>query len=157
MRTYLTDADLRAVEGIVGHAFRDVALPRRALTHSSASADSNEALATLGDAIHTAWVARRAFSALPNATKGRLTGVIDGVRDGRKAQALLFRRLGLDGYVVLGGAAIGQGGIVTRDMAATAFEAIIAAIEIDGGRAAAEEFLDRVGSEQLGETLGRFT
>lgn len=153
MRTHLTEDDLAAVETLVGHRFEDRYRLRRALAHSSASSENNEPLATLGDAIHKVWVARNAHRAIKAPTKAALTGVINTLCDGRKAQAPLLRDLGLDGYLVLGGALLGNGGVVTDDMAATAFEAIVAALELDAGRDVAEAFLDRVGAGQLDEAL----
>ena len=153
MRTHLTEDDLAAAEELVGHQFADRAVLRRALTHSSASSQHNEPLATLGDAIHKVWVARNAHRVIKAPTKAALTGVINTLCEGRRSQAPLLRVLGLDEYVVLGGALYGNGGVVTDDMAATAFEAIVAALELDGGRDAAEAYLNRVGAGQLDEAL----
>lgn len=153
MRSHLTDDDLAAVEALLGHRFQDRSRLRRALTHSSASSENNEPLATLGDAVHKVWVARNAHRAIRLPTKAALTGVINNLCDGRKSQAPLLRSLGLEGYLVLGGALRGNGGVVTDDMAATTFEAIVAGIELDAGREMAEAFLDRVGAGQLQAAL----
>jgi ribonuclease-3 len=156
MRTHLTEDDLAAVEAVVGRRFADRSTLRRALTHSSASSENNEPLATLGDAIHKVWVVRNAQRAITAPTKAALTGVINNLCDGRRSQAPLLRALGLDGYLVLGGALLGNGGIVTDDMAATLFEAIVAAIELDAGREVAEAYLDRVGAAQFKAALQRY-
>lgn len=140
-RTTLTDSELSDAEAIMGHAFRDRELLRRALTHSSAGSPNNDMLATLGDFIHAVWLARRCFDIAKS--KGELTEAINLFRSGT-TQARILRRLGLDGYLVMGPAMGTNGGTVTENMAATMFEAILASIEIDGGRDAAEAFLDRV-------------
>lgn len=151
----LGDDDLATVEAALGHNFADRELLRLAMTHSSTGLQRGDALATLGDLIHGVWAARRVFSAIPSPTKGRLTSVVNGVREGRRGQAAIFRTLGIDAFVVLGGATRGHGGIVTEDMAATTFEAIVAAIELDGGQAAAVAFLDRVGAAQIDAAVAR--
>lgn len=155
MRTSLSEHDLAEAESILGYSFNDRSLLRRALTHSSADTVHNEALATLGDFVHAVWVARRCYAASRRPRKNALTFVINGLRDGRAGQAPIFFGLGLEALVVLGGATLGHGGTVTADMAATAFEALVAAVELDGGRAAAEEFLDRVAGRALAERVER--
>lgn len=81
--------------------------------------------------------------------------MVNGVREGRRGQAAVFRTLGIDAFVMLGGATRGHGGLVTDDMAATTFEALVAAIELDAGEAAAVAFLDRVGAAQFDAAVAR--
>lgn len=157
MRFKLTDDDLTAAEAVIGHAFGDRSILARALTHSSADGLRHGGpLATVGDSIHRVWIARRAFSGLERPREDVLTYVIKHVEEGRTAQAPLLFGLGLDEYVVLGGSKKGDGYRVTEDMAATTYEALIAAIEIDAGYQAAEDFMDRVGGAQLESVLSRF-
>jgi ribonuclease III len=139
----MTDEALEAVEQILGYSFEDPDLLRRALRHASVGEPHNEPLACLGDRIHGVWAARRIFHAMPKADKATLTWFIHSLTDG-DAQACALRDLGLGEYVALGGSIRGAGGTVTPGMASTAFEALVAVIELDGGIVAAEAFLDRV-------------
>jgi ribonuclease-3 len=141
MRTNLTDSELNDAEAIIGHSFTDRDLLRRALTHSSAGSLNNDTLATLGDFIHVGWLARRVFDI--HRSKGWLTVIINACRSGA-TQDTHLRDLGLDRYLIMGPAMLTNGATVTESMAATMFEAIVAAIEIDDSRAAAEAFLERV-------------
>lgn len=137
------DDHLAAAEDIVGHSFLDQALLRLALTHSSVGPSNNEALATLGDRIYNVWVARRVYAILPGASKGSLTFRINELCSG-DTQARVFFEHELHAHLLVGGAIMGSHASVTMKMASTALEALVAAVEVDGGREAAEAFLDRL-------------
>jgi ribonuclease III len=138
------------IQEVLGYKFDDLDLLRLALRHASAAPRNNEALACLGDRIHNVWVARRVFERLPGAGKGKLTHEINPLCE-RATQADLFSDLGLHEHLAVGGAILGAGDPVSTPMAATAFEALVAAIEIDGGQAAAEALLVRVLGNRIAE------
>jgi len=145
----MTDSTIDAVQRTLGYRFKDPLLLENALTHSSTgAARDNESLACLGDRIHNLWVARRVFASMPQAKKGVLTEAINRLCAGG-IQADVMYSYGLDDFVVVGDSIAGSHGSVTPPMASTAFEALVAAIEIDGGSAAAEAFLDRVMSDRI--------
>ena len=139
----MDDETLTTIQHVLGYEFDDLDLLRHALTHSSVGPSNNEAIACLGDRIHNVWVARRVFERLPGVDKGKLTREINSLCEGA-TQATVFFGLGLDEHLAVGGAILGAGGFVEESMGSTAFEALVAAIEIDGGQAAAEAFLERV-------------
>ncbi len=138
----MTDERTASVGDLLDYKFRDAELLRRALTHSSAAVVHNEGLACLGDRIHGVWVARKVFAAQPGADKGMLTWHINRLCEG-STQASVFADMGLVERLAIGGAMAGSDNVVTDKMAATAFEAIVAAIELDGGPTEAERFLER--------------
>lgn len=138
----------------LGHRFSDPRLLDRAMTHASASPDNNGSLASLGDRIFNLWVARRLYVSDPTATMGQLTAGINLACCAR-SQAELFAALGLSSHLVLGGSVIGAGSLVTESMAATALEALVAAIELDGGVGAADRFLDSAAAPTVDRVLGR--
>jgi ribonuclease-3 len=137
-----------AEESLVGHRFKDRPLLTLALTHSSCGSENNESLACIGDRIYNVWVARRLHAVMPRAAKGELTDAINRTIN-RDVQYAVLVATGLDGFVRVGPSIVGSYGGVTTKMGATALEAVVAALEIDGGRRAAERFLARV----LGSTI----
>jgi hypothetical protein len=140
---------IEAAELLIGRVFSDRALLARALTHASALPPHNEALACLGDRIFNAWAARRVFARAPEPEKGPMTDAIIALIKG-SAQAEVFFALGLHELLVVGGGTTR----ITSPMASTALEAIVAALDLDGGPAAAEAFLDRVVGAAVVRPLG---
>lgn len=136
-----TDDDLERIEARVGYRFVDRDLLRRALTHSSTGLAANDDLAGLGDRIHAVWVARHAYRR--GATAHELTELLKLVAR-REWQDRRLVALELIGEVYVGRSVLfGRDGVST-DMASTAFEAVVAAIELDGGEVEAVRFLERV-------------
>ena len=137
------DEGLAQVEEALGYSFKDRELLRRALIHASAGPVNNGALACLGDRIWNVWVARWVWEQNPDATKGSMTYKINGLVSGSK-QAEIFFGLNLHEHLLVGGAIHGSGGEVQVSMASTAMEALVAAVELDGGREEAEAMLERL-------------
>jgi ribonuclease-3 len=138
----LDRAIIEAAERRIGHAFRD---PRRlvqALTHSSSKSDalpSNERLEFLGDSILGAIVARHLFVANPDWDEGELTRVKSAVVSAASlADASLA--LGLPEFFLVGKGLANQERFPTS-LLANVFEALVAAIYLDGGMEAAERFV----------------
>jgi ribonuclease-3 len=154
---------LDAVERVLGYAFRDRRLLLRALTHSSYAnddpdAEDNETLEFLGDALLNFLVAEMLFHAFPLEEEGTLT----------KARALFVsegpfaaraRQLGLAEALRLPESEE-HAKVRERDaVLADAFEAVFAAVFLDGGFEAARSaarrlFADDVGTLDL-DTLTR--
>lgn len=137
------DEELAQVEAALGYTFNDRSLLRLALIHSSVGPENNEALACLGDRIWNVWVARRVWEEGPDASKGSMTYKINGLVSGSK-QAEIFFGLNIHEHLLVGGAIHGAGGEVQPSMASTAMEAIVAAVELDGGPQEAELLLERL-------------
>jgi len=130
------------------YTFRDAALLERALTHRSASRDNNERLEYLGDSYLSFVTARRLFDSRPLADEGDLS----------RARAALVRqatlasigqRLQLDAQIILGPGELRSGGAQRVAMLADAVEALIGAVLLDGGAAAAEALIDLLFAEEI--------
>jgi ribonuclease-3 len=130
------------------YSFRDPALLERALTHRSASRDNNERLEYLGDSFLSFVTAHRLYDRRPLDDEGDLS----------RARAALVRqatlasigqRLQLDSQVVLGAGELRSGGAQRVAMLADAVEALIGAVLLDGGTAAAEALIDLLFAEEI--------
>jgi ribonuclease III len=143
------EAALRAFEERLGHRFRDLALLDRALTHTSYvnegpdhSARHNEALEFLGDAVIGLVVADILHQEDPEGREGRKT-LMRGRAIAARGQAERAEALGLPALLSLGKGAEKMRIRANRKVWADAYEAVIAALYVDGGLAAAARFLRR--------------
>jgi ribonuclease III len=139
--------DLRALEDRLGHRFADLSLLDRALTHSSlanedadGAARHNEPLEFLGDAVIGFVIADLLHRRDP---EGR-----EGAKSKTRAQLVsarsLARRaaeLGLPALLRLGRGEERSGGRKKTALWADAYEAVIAALYLDGGLEAAHRFV----------------
>jgi ribonuclease III len=134
--------------------FNDWNLLRLALVHRSylnefeadseeATADSNERLEFLGDAVLGMITAEFLYHLFPDLPEGQLTAFRTAlVRT--ETLATWARRFDLDQHLYLGrGEVVGEGDIRDRILAG-AFEAIIAAIYLDQGLRRTRSFLERL-------------
>ena len=138
----LTDDLLTECEEVLEYEFGDRALLRRALTHSSAArtrSESNERLEFLGDAILGSIVCEELFHRYPENAEGELTR-IKSVIVSRATCSKITHKLGLDEFLLLG-KGLANGSRIPGSISAAAFEAIIGAMYLDGGREVAREFI----------------
>lgn len=116
---------------------------RRALTHRSFAADHNERLEFLGDAVLNLSVADLVFGQLGAQPEGDLSRV----RANLVRQETLHRLavdLGLPAVVRLGAGELRSGGKKRPSILADALEAVIGAVYLDGGFAAAHKLVHRL-------------
>lgn len=141
----------------LGHEFSDVALLDRALTHTSAAnedlsgaARDNEALEFLGDAVIaflTADFLHRRDPDGPEGRKSRLKALlVSEPRLARRAEAL-----GLPAALQLGRGEEKTGGREKRALWADAYEAVVAAVYLDGGVEAAARLVGSALEAELAE------
>lgn len=133
-----TDPDpLEALGARLGHPFRDRALLLQALTHRSYAHEhpperDNEALALLGDAVLTLVVTERLWQTSSGDPVGILTprraDHVSGVNLARWAALLDLGR-----HVRLGRGEQQTGGASKESVLATAFEAVLGAMYLEGG------------------------
>lgn len=122
---------------IAGYTFHDPELPEMALTHSSYANESpgaayNERLEFLGDAVLGFIAAEHLYQTYQDKPEGELTKLRAGyVCEASLAEA--SRRLGLGELLRLGRGERGEGGAARESILADAFEALLAAIYLDGG------------------------
>ena len=140
--------NLSELEESIGYRFRRSALLHCALTHSSFSQESrepqphNERLEFLGDAILGLIVSERLVDRFPEHSEGSLTK-LKAVLVSTPHLAKVARGLSLGSYFFLGRGEETTGGRAKEGLLANTLEAVIAAIYLDGGLAAARGFLDR--------------
>src|ERR1700726_762318 len=133
-------AAAEALEAEIGYRFRDPELLRRALTHRSSShekaesapSDDNEQLEFLGDSILGFIVSEDLVSRYPTFPEGRLSKF--------KAHLVstshlndVAHRVQLGDYLILERGEEMSGGRQKKALLANAFEALIAAVYLDGG------------------------
>ncbi len=139
-----------ALESALGHRFRDSVLLQRALTHASfanenVDVEDNEKLEFLGDSILNFLVAEKLFAAFPLESEGTLSKARSQLVS-EEHFAALARRVGLGSALRLSPGEERAGGRDRDARLADAFEAVFAALLLDGGidaaRAAAGRLFD---------------
>ena len=140
-----------ATEGIADlerrlrHNFRDRNLVLLALTHAGAGhgrrgSPDNERLEFLGDRVLALVIAQLLIERFPDAREGelgpRLTALVR-----REALAEVARKIDLGGHLVLAPADAASGARANAKLLADACEALIAALYLDGGFVAAQNFI----------------
>ncbi|MGE0432744.1 MAG: ribonuclease III [Planctomycetota bacterium] len=132
---------LAQCEERIGYRFRDPALLAQALTHSSARTadeEGNERMEFLGDAILGLVISAHLFQRFPDQHEGELTRIKSAIV-ARNTLAQQLQAYGLTAFV-----RIGKGlALKTRlptSVLANIYEAIVAAIYLDGGLDPAAQF-----------------
>lgn len=145
----------------LGYTFRQRELLERALTHKSFSnenrdsrAPNNERLEFLGDAVLGSVVGEMIYRSFPTLQEGALSKIkahlVSSNMLGAKGRALEIGR-----YLRMGAGEARSGGAEKVSLLADAFEAVVAAIYLDGGVQATEAFVRRVfGPEVDGINIG---
>lgn len=140
---------LKELETKIGYSFRDISILETALTHSSFSNENkargievrcNERLEFLGDSVLSLVTSVYLFKGNRDLFEGDLTKIRAGV----VCENALFEyavKLDLGAYLLLGRGEENTGGRTRKSILADAFEAVIAAIYLDGGFEAAREFV----------------
>jgi len=134
----------------IGHVFRDTTLLERALTHRSFSNEqrdlrspNNERLEFLGDTVLGFLIGDLIYRVFPNLQEGALSKIKAHLVSATTL-ATKARDLGLGRYLRMGAGEARSGGSEKLSLLADAFEAIVAAVYLDGGLPAAEAFVRRV-------------
>ncbi len=142
------------LEQRLGYKFTDVALLARALTHRSyaneveAVEDNNQRLEFLGDSVLGLVVAERMFELFPDAEEGSLSSWLASlVNEGALKE--VAQALELGSFVRLGRGEILSGGREKASVLADAYEAVLAAIYLDGGLVAAREVILRLQADAI--------
>jgi len=137
----------------LGHRFADLGLLGRAVTHRSWCAEhagfrSNERLEFLGDAVLGMAVTTDLFRRQPEADEGHLSRLRASVVCA-PALAEMARELGLGDVLLLGKGEAASGGRDRASILADAMEAVIGAVYLDGGMAAAAELVGELVEPRL--------
>ncbi len=140
---------LEELEKRLGYSFKDKSLLENALTHSSFANEvktqhcaNNERLEFLGDAVLGIISAEYLYFHHTHVPEGELTKLRASMVCERALHGFALS-VGLGGYLRLGRGEENTGGRERSSILADAFEAVIAAIYIDGGFEAARKFVIR--------------
>jgi ribonuclease-3 len=155
--------DLDKLEKILAYNFTDHALLKRALTHRSWAHEQvapgneeearrlhNEAFEFVGDSVLGLVVADYLFQSYPDVTEGELSRMKHRLVS-EPTLAKASERLGIGQFLRVGRGEEKSGGRRKRALLADTFEAILAAIFLDGGLTPATDFVHH----GLGDELER--
>jgi len=148
-------ADYSALEAVLGYQFRDRELLERALRHASwcnehatPRLEDNERLEFLGDAVLDLVVGHKLMTRYPQLREGELSMTRSQVVS-EAGLSEVAGQLGLGAWLVLGKGEEKSGGRTKPSILADAFEAILAAVYLDGGFVAAWEFVGRLLAQRI--------
>ncbi len=149
---------LHRLERSIKYIFQDISLLRTALTHSSYCNEhrrdgqvSNERSEFLGDSVLSIITAEFLYNRFPDANEGFLTSTRAALVC-EDSLAIFSNSLKLNEYMYFGkGEAVNNGGKNRKSIIADVFEAVIAAIYLDGGMVAAKKFVLPFITERLEE------
>jgi ribonuclease III len=163
----MAPTEIAELESLLGYQFRDPRWVHQALMHSSRiperaacePEESNEKLEFLGDAVLELIVSEELVRAFPDWSEGQLSKSRARLVNAT-AISLSAQRLGVGKYLLLGRGEEKTGGRTKPALLADAYEALIAAVYLDGGLEAARGFVRRslvegaipVEAERLGHT-----
>lgn len=148
-------ADLDALSERIGHRFTDIDLLRRALAHRSWCAEtpgavSNERLEFLGDAV-LGWAIADIVFHRYDVAEGQLTDLRKSVVNAI-ALAEVAQDIGLGPHILLGRGEAAAGGADKPSILSDAFEAVLAAVYLDGGPDAAYSMVERLVVPRMPDT-----
>jgi len=145
-------ADLKALEGRIGHAFQRPELLVRAVTHSSMSSatrDDNQRLEFLGDRVLGLVMAEALLANDRSATEGQLAPRYNALVR-KEACADVARQIDLGDVLKLGRSEMISGGRRKLALLGDAMEALIAAVYLDAGFDAARAMILRLWGDRIG-------
>ena len=138
--------NLEKFQNIIGYTFKEPKLLYQALSHSSFANErkhpsgSNERLEFLGDSVLSIVVSEYLFKHMKSVAEGELTKLRASLVC-EKSLHIFARRIDLGSYIMLGKGEENTGGRERPSILADAFEAVIAAIYLDGGMEAARKHI----------------
>lgn len=145
-------ADLKALQGRIGHEFRDAGLLVRAVTHSSISSATrphNERLEFLGDRVLGLVMAEALFASDPGASEGQLAPRFNALVR-KETCAEVAREIDLGAVLKLGRSEMLSGGRRKEALLGDGMEAVIAAVFLDAGFPAAKAVVLRLWGGRIG-------
>ncbi|HEU0188336.1 MAG TPA: ribonuclease III [Gallionellaceae bacterium] len=127
----------------IGHVFLQPQLLQRALTHRSHSAAHNERLEFLGDSVLNCAVARYLYDRYPDLPEGDLSRLRSRLVN-QDTLSVLAQQLQLGELLLLGEGERKSAGFRRPSILADALEALIGAVFLDAGFAAAEQVVAKL-------------
>jgi ribonuclease-3 len=149
--------ELEPLERVIGYRFRDRGLLEHALTHrsrvhedASGGVFDNESMEFLGDSVLGFVIADMLFREFPQHNEGQKSklkaSLVSSVALGR-----LGERINLGAFLILGRGEEKTGGRRKLALIADCYEALIAAIYLDGGIEPARVFIERQFTDLIAE------
>ncbi|OHC69731.1 MAG: ribonuclease III [Rhodocyclales bacterium GWA2_65_20] len=133
----------QSLEAALGHAFGRPELLRQALTHRSFGSPHNERLEFLGDSVLNCAVAGYLYQRFADLKEGELSRLRASLVR-QKSLADIAQSLALGDFLRLGEGELKSGGARRPSILADALEAIVGAIYVDAGFAAAQAVIERL-------------
>lgn len=148
--------EFEALQDAIGYRFRDRGLLEHALTHRSRAHEDvtggvsdNESLEFLGDAVLGFVVADQLFRRFPDSDEGEKSKLKASLVS-TTALARMAAKLALGDHLLLGRGEEKTGGRRKQALLADGYEALIAALYLDGGMDAAQAFILRGLADRFG-------
>jgi ribonuclease-3 len=132
--------ELAETLGRLGIEIQDTGLLKRALIHRSHSAESNERLEFLGDAVLDLLVSEHLYGRFPTKDEGELTEMRAALV-GKRILTECAEQISLKDHLFLGKSEMGLDARGLDSIMSDAYEALIAAIYLDCGLEAARRFV----------------
>ncbi len=148
------DQDLQRLQRRLDYQFNDPSLLKLALTHKSHSRQHNERLEFLGDAVLGYAIAESLYNDQPDVAEDALT-IMRAELVRKETLAAVALGLGLGEYLSLGSGERKSGGRQRASILADALEAIIGAVNLDGGVDQARALVLRLFAGRLTEAGAR--
>ena len=150
-------AELAPLEQVIGYRFTDRGLLEHALTHrsrvhedASGGVFDNESMEFLGDSVLGFVIADMLFRQFPKHNEGQKSKLKASIVSA-SALARLGDRINLGAFLILGRGEEKTGGRHKAALIADCYEALIAAIYLDGGIEPARAFIERQFAELIEE------
>lgn len=150
---------LNKAEQILGYTFKDRELLLLALTHPSAAEGSTaeksyERLEFLGDSVVGVIISRELFDCYPKLDEGGLTRLKVSAVAGQTLSKLADE-LGLADLIIFGSSEHGTGKRGLQSALENVYEALVAALAVDGGMEVAERFVLRTLAPMININVAR--
>jgi len=158
----MDEQKLKQLQEKIGYSFNDISLLRKSLTHSSYANEkaknaeaSNERLEFLGDSLLGMIVALIIYNMIPELSEGQMTKLrAELVCEGSLADVAM--ELDLGSYILLGRGEKNGGGDSRPSILSDAFEALIAAMYLDGGYKPIEHLITRLFISKINNPIGSY-
>ncbi len=147
--------DLKGLEEALGYHFKRQELLKEALTHRSWGYPDFERLEFLGDSVLELCISHLLFEILPTYKEGELSKIRASLVRGERL-AEIAKSLSLGDYLLLGKGEEQTGGRQKASILASAFEALVGAVYLDGGFERALEVVRKCFSPYLEEVKGNW-
>jgi len=151
---------LSALQHEISYQFRDRDLLDLALTHRSyanekpgGSSQDNERLEFLGDSVLNVIISHLIMERFPHWREGEMTR-LRAILVNEKSLARISKKLGINQYLLLGRGEALRGGSEKNSLISDAYEALIAAIYLDGGFDKAFKVVEKHFEPLLDQGLG---